>query len=81
MAVKGWGFTYKIDQAVPNEAGVSYKSVGLLTAVVKAHKTSGGGGASGKSVYEYGLSLQQIFDKFATDADKEKLALADTGSK
>jgi len=76
--VKGWGFTYKVDKANPNEPDITYKAVALTTAVVKAHKA--GGGASGKSKDEYGLSLGEIFDKFATDEDKTKLAGATTGS-
>jgi len=79
VAVKAWGFTYKVDKANPNEPDIVYKSVSLTTAAVKAPK-AGGGGSTGKSKDEFGLSLGEIFDKFATDEDKTKLAAATSGS-
>lgn len=78
--VKGWGFAYKVDKANPAEPDITYKSVSLTTAVVKAPRAGGGGGGAGKSKDEYGMSLGDIFDKFATDDDKAKLAAATTGS-
>jgi len=54
--VKGWGFTYKVDKANPAEPDVTYKTVALTTAVVKAHKAGGGGRHGG---------LQEDFDKVA----------------
>lgn len=73
--LKSWGFTYKVDKANPAEPDIVYKSVSLITATVKAHK-AGGGGATGKSKAEFGLSLQEIYDKFATDEDKADMTAA-----
>lgn len=77
--VKSWAFTYKVDKANPNELDIVYKAVALTTATVKAHKVGGGGGA-GKSKDQFGMSLTEIFDKFATDADKADLDKATTNS-
>jgi len=76
--VKAWGFTYKVDKANPAEPDVSYKTVALTTAVVKAHKAGGGG--NGKSKDEYGLSLQEIVDKFATAEEQAAIASATSNS-
>lgn len=72
---KAWGFTYKVDKAVPNEPDTSYKSVSLSTQQVKA-RASGEGGGAGKTKDEYGMSLSEVFEKFATDDDRVKLAEA-----
>ena len=80
-AMKAWGFTYKVDKANPSEPDVVYKTVSLSTAVVKVRKAGGGGGAVGKSKDEYGLSLQEIVDKFATDDEKVAITGAETNSK
>lgn len=79
--VKAWGFTYKVDNAVPGAEDVRYKSVALTTAVVKTRKAGGGGGTTGKSKDEYGLSLTEIVDKFATPEELTAIAGADTNSK
>jgi len=76
--VKGWGFTYKVDKANPAEPDVTYKTVALTTAIVKSHKA--GGGSTGKSKDEYGLSLQEIVDKFATPEEQAAIASAATNS-
>ena len=47
-------------------------SVGLDVPVIKAHKA--GAGATGKTKTEFGVSLNEVFEKFATPADKAKLA-------
>lgn len=78
--IKGWGFTYKIDGAVPNELDVSYKAVQLSTATVKT-RTGGTGGGAGKSKDEYGKSLAEIFEEFATAEDRQKLDNAESNSK
>lgn len=78
--LKGWGFTYKCDNANPSEPGVAYKSVSLLTAAVKAAGFGGIGGA-GKTKSEYGVSLADVFEKYATEEDRGKLAAAETNSK
>lgn len=81
IAVKGWGFTYKVDRANPNESDIVYKAVSLSTQQVKARKTGGGGGATGKSKDEYGLSLSEIVEKFGTHDEQAAIAAADTNSK
>lgn len=80
VAVKGWGFTYKVDKANPNEPDTTYKSVSLSTQTVKARKAGGNGGA-GKTKDEFGLSLGEVFEKFATAEDRAKLAEAETKDK
>jgi len=75
-AVKAWGFTYKVDNANPNEPGITYKSVSLTTATVKAPKAAGGGGGTGKTKDEFGLSLAEVFESFATPNDRAALEAA-----
>lgn len=72
VAVKAKGFTYTIDHretdkgVIDANGEVSVKGgVGLLVTALKAHK-GGGNGGSGKSKDEYGMSLADIVDKFAT---------------
>lgn len=62
--VKSWGFTYKVDKANPAEPDIMYKSVSLSTQQVKARKAGAGGGA-GRTKDELGMSLQEVYDKFA----------------
>lgn len=78
--VKSWGFTYKLDKMVPNESDTSYKSVALSVQTVKVKTGKGGGGNTGKSKDEYGKSLGEIFEEFANDEDRTKLAAATSGS-
>jgi len=70
-AVKATGFTFKLDTEE-----IQYKSVALAVPAVK--QSRGGGG--GKSTAEYGVSLSDIFDRFATDEDKAKLKAAESNS-
>jgi len=79
-AVKAWGFTYKVDKANPNEPDVTYKAVQLSVQTVKVKTGKGGGGNTGKSKDEYGKSLGEIFEEFATDKDRAKLAAATSNS-
>lgn len=72
IAMKASGFTFKLD--TPE---VTYKSVALAVPVIKVSK---GGGTHGSSKGEYGMSLQEIYDKFATDEDKVKMAAAEGNS-
>jgi len=66
----GYYFEYSV------EKGISF---GLRHPTVKvAH--SGGGGNTGKSKAEFGMSLDEIFQKFATDEDKAKLEAAASNS-
>lgn len=75
LAVKSWGFTYKVDNAVPGEPDTIFRSVALSTQQVKT-RAGGTGGGAGKTRDEFGMSLSDIFDKFATDADRAALVEA-----
>ncbi len=80
--VKAYGFTFLGSQPTPAEkaAGatgeVIRKSVALVVAEVKAARarTSTGGGAPGRSKSEYGMSLDDIFQKFKTPEDDVAMA-------
>jgi len=74
--VKAWGFTYKVDKANPAEPDISYKSASLLTQQVKARKGGTGGGA-GKTKDELGMSLQEVYDKFAGADEQAKMVEAE----
>ena len=85
--VKAKGFTYTIDhketdKGVIDSAGeVSVKGgVGLLVSSVRTRKAGAGGGA-GKSKDEYGMSLSDIVDKFATADEQAAIVGADSNSK
>jgi len=75
LKLKSWGFTYKVDKANPAELDVSYKAVALTTATVK-RASSGNGGGAGKTKDEFGVSLAEVYEKFATAEDHAKLAEA-----
>lgn len=77
-AVKATGFTFKLDGVDAEGAPVRYNSVALSVPTVRHGK--GGTTGGGKSKDEYGMSLQEIFDKFATAADKAKEAAATSNS-
>ena len=70
------GFTYKVD-GYP-EADIKYKSVALTIPGLK--RAGGGGGGGGKTKDEYGMSLGEVFEKFATAEDRAKLNTAASGS-
>jgi len=75
VALKSWGFTYKVDKANPAEPDVSYKSVALTTAIIKK-RASGGNGGAGKTKDEFGISLSEVYVKYGTADDDAKLAEA-----
>ncbi|KKN53781.1 hypothetical protein LCGC14_0598740 [marine sediment metagenome] len=79
LAVKAWGFTYKVDNAVPGAEDTRYKSVALTTAIVK--RVSTGGGGSGKLKDITGLSRWEIMEKYGTDVEKQKLVEAGADSR
>lgn len=81
LKARGFSYFVKTSYTVPGQPEVHQQaSCGLiLVTAAKAPRTGGGGGA-GKSKDEFGLSLGEIFDKFATDEDRTKLAAATTGS-
>lgn len=72
-AVKATGFTYKLDAE-----GITYKAVMLAVPSVK--RGAGGRTGGGKSKDEFGMSLGEIFDKFATQPEKNLLAAAPSNS-
>jgi len=75
--VRATGYTFKVDE--PD--GVSYKAVALTVPVVKAAKASKGtGGTHTTSKAEYGMTLDEIFQAYATAEDKAKLEAADGNS-
>ncbi len=82
--VKAYGFTFLSNQPTPAEkaAGatgeIDRKSVALVVAEVKAARTraSTGGGAPGRSRSEYGMSLDEIYQKFKTPEDDVAMAQA-----
>jgi len=85
--LKSKGFTYTIDHREDDKGRIDDKGevsvtggVGLLVPAIKAHKAGATGGGAGKTKDEYGMSLTEVFDKFATSEDKEKLAAAETNS-
>jgi len=81
--VKAKGFTYTIDhnedekgRIDPNGSVKVTGGVGLLIPAIKARKANGGGGG-GKTKDEFGMSLSEVFEKFATSEDRAKLAEAE----
>lgn len=82
--VKATGFTFKLDVAAkaatdtePAVEAVKHLSVALTVAGVKAPKAGNGGGyQGGKTKDEYGMSLGDVFEKFANDEERTKLAAA-----
>ena len=85
--VKAKGFNYTIDHKEdekgrldPNGSVRVTGGVGLIVPAVKARKAGGVGGGAGKTKDEFGMSLTEVFDKFATKEDQEKLATAESNS-
>jgi hypothetical protein len=78
--VKAHGFTYSLDEPDANGVMTHHGSVSMSVPTVKAKRTSIGAGSTGKSKSEYGMSLGEIFEKFATDEDRAKLTQATTNS-
>jgi len=72
IEVKAKGFTYPLDLPDAQGVMVTYKSVALSVPTVKTR--AGGTTGGGKSKDEYGMSLGEIFDKFATPAQKAELS-------
>lgn len=82
--LKAKGFVYTISHREddkgridPNGAVKVTGGVALMVPVLKARKA--GGGTTGKTKDEYGMSLSEVFEKFATSEDREKLAAAEAG--
>jgi len=78
--MKAHGFTYKLDEPDKDNVMTTYKAVGLTVAVVKERKAGAGGGA-GKTKDEYGMGLQEVYDKFHTADDEAKMLEAEVKDK
>ena len=79
--LKANGFTYhRKGEKDANGVELAKSSCGLLVPTIKKHGGGGNGGA-GKTKTEYGMSLSEVFDKFANDEDKVKLADAEAKDK
>jgi hypothetical protein len=83
--LKAKGFTYTIDHREDANGKIDAKGevkvtggVGLLVPSVR--KGTGGAGGAGKTKDEFGMSLQEVFEKFATDDERDKLAAAESNS-
>ena len=75
--VKGWGFSYTIDRVEHPVGQPEVKVTGgcvLLVPATKASRASGGNGGAGKTKATYGVSLDAVFQKFATAEEKAALA-------
>lgn len=82
--VKGQGFTYKpIGYVEADGTHLDRSSVSLTVPVIKTKKSGGTGKASstGKSKDEYGMSLDEIYLKFAGDEEKADFAAVDASDK
>lgn len=78
--VKANGFTYhRKGELDANGVALTKSSLGLLVPTIR--KRSGGNGGAGKTKTDYGISLSEVFAKFATDEDKVKLADAEAKDK
>jgi hypothetical protein len=85
--LKAKGFTYTIDHKEDDKGRIDPKGevsvtggVGLIVPAIKARKAGGTGGGAGKTKDEFGMSLTEVFEKFATADDRTKLAAAETNS-
>lgn len=74
--IKAIGFHY-LYIAEGNQTQIGYDFPSVKTAT----KHSGGGGQSGKSKAEFGLSLSEIVEKFATEAEKKAIEAEPDNSK
>ncbi len=71
-AVKAKGFTFNL-----NTDELTYKSVALLVPTIKT-RSGGGGGGTGNLKRETGLSRHELIDQYATEAEKQEIAKAET---
>ena len=81
LKARGFNYYIKTSYTVPGQPDVHQQpSCGLILAQAPKVKGASGNGGAGKSKDEFGMSLGEIFDKFATDADKARLTEATTNS-
>jgi len=74
--VKANGFTYT-PRGTLDVNGVPQTNDSLALKVPVLRKSSSGGsGGAGKTKAEYGMSLDEVYDKYANDEDKAKFAKA-----
>jgi len=85
--VAATGFTFKLDtpakaatETEPAVEAVKHLSVALTVAGIKAPKAGNGGYQGGKTKDEYGMSLGDVFEKFADNDERTKLAAATSNS-
>lgn len=82
MKARGFNFYVKTSYTVPGQPEVhQVASCGLILVTAPKTRKAGGTGASGKSKDEYGLSLQEIVEKFATAKEQAEIDSADSNSK
>jgi hypothetical protein len=70
-ALKATGFTFYL----PDDSSITPR-VGLSVPTLKAKTARTGGGSTGKSKGEYGLTLDEIYQKFKTGEDEVKMSEA-----
>ena len=70
-ALKATGFTFKL----PDDTS-DIPSLALSVPVIKTRTTRAGGGSTGKSKSTYGLTLDEIYQKFKTPEDESKMVEA-----
>lgn len=83
-ALKARGFSYyvKTSYTVPGEPEVHQQaSCGLILGQALKVKKAAGGGGTGKSKDEYGMSLGEIVEKWGTDKEKAEIAATESNSK
>ena len=80
MKVKGFNYFIDCDYELAGEQVHNVANVGLIHFQAPKVKKAGGGG-TGKSKDEYGLSLLEIVDKYGTDAEKAAIAATESNSK
>src|SRR4030042_5596542 len=74
--MKAQGFTYKLDTPELKQIAVA-----LLVPTIKAVKTGGNGGTHTTTEADYGLKLDEVFNKFATEKDRADVKAANSNSK
>ena len=73
--LKAKGFTYKLDGLLENGVPTKYEGVALLVAGIPK-VGSGKGGNRGKTKDEFGVSLDEVYSRYATEDDKAKMSRA-----
>lgn len=81
-SVKALGFRFSIDRMEKDAQGLEVKVTGGVALIVPEvkQKRGGGGGGGHKTKDEYGMSLDEVYQKFATAEDKVKMEAAKTNS-